>query len=93
MHVYYVSIHAMPSLAQLSNYCNICVGLIISFQCISLVAEDRVLWLFPRELQSPSPWGHCSSSLPPPTKTAQSQLETKAPLAEGMWDDGSIQDS
>ena len=45
------------------------------------------LWLFPvpRELQSPSPWGHCSSSLSPPTKTAQSQLEIIAPLAEGGW--------
>ena len=51
------------------------------------------LWLFPvpRELQSPSPWGHSSSSLHPPTKTAQSQLKTKAPLAEGRWGDYSTQ--
>ena len=63
----------------------------IPFQGISFVAKGRGPWLFLRELQSPSPWGHCSSSLPSPTKTAQSQLETEAPLAEERWDDESAQ--
>ena len=58
---------------------------------MSLVAQGRVLWLFPKELLSPSLWAHCSSSLSPPTKTAQSQIETKAPLAEGMWGDKGAQ--
>ena len=65
----------------------------IPFQGMSFVAQGRGLWLFPRELQSPSLWGHRSSSLPPPTKTAQSQLETKAPLTEGRWGDKSAQDA
>ena len=59
----------------------------IPFQGMFFVARDRGPRLFPREPRSPSLWGHCSSNLPPPTKTAQSQLETKAPLAEGRWDD------
>ena len=61
--------------------------MVISFQGTSFVAQGRGPWLLPRELQSPSPWGHCCpSNLPPPTETAQSQLETTAPLAEGRWD-------
>ena len=43
------------------------------------------------ELLSPSLWAHYSSSLPSPTKTAQSQLETKAPLAKGTWGDKGAQ--
>ena len=53
------------------------------------VVQGRGSWLFPRELQSPSPGDHCSSSPPPPTRTVQSQLETTSPLTEGMLDDES----
>ena len=61
-------------------------------QGMSFVAQGRDLRPFPRELQSPSPWGRCcSSSLPPPTETAQSLPETKAPPAEGKWGDESAQ--
>ena len=66
--------------------------MLISFQGMSFVAQGRGPWLFPRELQSPSPWGHCcSSNLPPPTEIAQSQLEITAPLAEGRLGDKNAQ--
>ena len=50
------------------------------------VNHDKGLLLLPMELQSASPGGHCTSSRPPPTQIAQSQLETTSPLTEGMWD-------
>ena len=62
----------------------------IVFQGMSFVAQDRGPRLFPMEPRFPSPWGHCSSSPPPPTRIAQNQLETIAPLAEERWDDESV---
>ena len=57
------------------------------------VVQGRGSWLFPRELQSPSPGGHCSSSPPPPTQKVQSPFETASPLTEGMLDDESDLDA
>ena len=51
------------------------------------VNHDKGLLLLPMELQSAAPGGHCTSSRPPPTQIAQSQLETTSPLAEGRSDD------
>ena len=59
------------------------------FDKISVV-QGRDSWPLLMELQSPSPGDHCQSSPPPPKQKVQSQFETTAPLAEGMWGGGNF---
>ena len=70
----------------LKCYDNMNVNIAVNLVDIFFAVHDTGSLLLPVELQSASPGSHCSSNPPPPTQTAQSQLETTSPLAEGRWD-------